>query len=183
MLMDYFYYDKYEIVDQRESSLGRLTIHLDTVKKDDRCYPYSFLKANDSICVLPIVDNKILLVKQYRHALKSWEFEIPGGGLEEGEDIEMAAARELLEETGYKADSIKRLGMYYPSPGITSEKAYLCVALCHNENEITREPLELITTGLFSISAFEEMIRSGDFRHGMGLVAWLKYKTLNILYQ
>lgn len=173
-------YNIYPISKQEEASLGRFTIHLDTVKVGEKEFPYSYLKVKNSISVLPIVNGEILLVKQYRHALKSWEYEIPGGGLEDGEIVEEAAARELIEETGYKVDKIEMLGMYYPSSGLMNEKAYLCVAYCHDEGNLRREPLELMTLELVSESTFESMIISGVFKHGMGIASWLKYKLLEI---
>ncbi len=73
-------------------------------------------------------DDRVLLVKQYRHAAKQVMTEIPAGTLEPGEDPTEAAARELVEETGYSADRIERIGGIYPSPGFCTEYIHLYTA-------------------------------------------------------
>jgi ADP-ribose pyrophosphatase len=74
--------------------------------------------------ILAIVDGDVLLVEQYRVPLGGPCLELPAGlvgDLNEGEDIEIAAARELEEETGYKPERIEILGRFASSPGMVSE--------------------------------------------------------------
>jgi len=74
--------------------------------------------------IIAIEDGHILLVEQYRVPLKAHCLELPAGlvGDEtEGEAIEIAAARELEEETGYRPDHIALLGRFASSPGMVSE--------------------------------------------------------------
>ena len=74
--------------------------------------------------ILAIDDGCVLLVEQYRVPIGCRSLELPAGlvGDEQaGEPIETAAARELEEETGYRADRIESLGLFHSSPGLTSE--------------------------------------------------------------
>lgn len=74
--------------------------------------------------IVAIDDGHVILVEQYRVPLKAQCLELPAGlvGDEtEGEPIEVAAARELEEETGYRADTIELLGRFASSPGMVSE--------------------------------------------------------------
>ena len=74
--------------------------------------------------ILAIDDGHVLLVEQYRVPLGRACLELPAGivGDEQaGESVEASAARELEEETGYRADAVDLLGDYYSSPGLTSE--------------------------------------------------------------
>ncbi|MDN3644862.1 NUDIX hydrolase [Pontixanthobacter aestiaquae] len=76
--------------------------------------------------ILAIADGHVLLVEQYRIPLGKRSLEIPAGLIgdddgAEGEAPEVAAARELEEETGYVAESFENLGEYYSSPGMVSE--------------------------------------------------------------
>lgn len=74
--------------------------------------------------ILAVDDGHVLLVEQYRMPLKALCLELPAGLVgddEEGEAIEIAAARELEEETGYRAGSVELLGRFASSPGMVSE--------------------------------------------------------------
>jgi ADP-ribose pyrophosphatase len=74
--------------------------------------------------ILAIVDGGVLLVQQHRVPLDAPCLELPAGLVgdeEEGEEVEIAAARELEEETGYRAERVVTLGRFYASPGMSSE--------------------------------------------------------------
>ncbi len=74
--------------------------------------------------IVAIDDGHILLVEQFRVPIGRNCLELPAGlvGDEtEGESVAVAAGRELEEETGYRADRIEDLGLFYSSPGMTSE--------------------------------------------------------------
>jgi ADP-ribose pyrophosphatase len=106
-------------------------------------------------------DREVLLVRQFREAVRRELLEIPAGIFDvEGEGAEQCAARELLEETGYRAHSIERLCSIYTSPGFTDERIDLFLA----ETEASPVPdhvpeagVEVVRVPLDSIaSAFEE---------------------------
>ena len=61
-------------------------------------------------------DNQFILVKQYRHGVKQEVLEVPGGVIDPGEDASTAAKRELLEETGYRFDTIEEISTLFPNP-------------------------------------------------------------------
>jgi ADP-ribose pyrophosphatase len=82
-----------------------------------------------AVAVLPLVDDgHVCLLRNRRPAVGEVLWEIPAGTLEPGEPVEAAAARELAEETGYRAGSWRKLGAFYPSPGVLSERTHLFVA-------------------------------------------------------
>jgi len=85
----------------------------------DRIVWKSHLKADPGVAILPTVeDNKILLNLNYRHATRSWELEIPRGLVQDGETIKGAAARKLMNETGYRLDDCLLLGTMAVDSGI-----------------------------------------------------------------
>jgi ADP-ribose pyrophosphatase len=78
--------------------------------------------------ILAVDDGHVLLVEQYRVPLGRICLELPAGLIgdeEEGEAIELAAARELEEETGYRPARIEIIGEFYSSPGMVSESFYM----------------------------------------------------------
>lgn len=168
---------EYDIVKSENISLGRFTIILDTIEKENKEYPYSYVNMKDSVAVLAKYNEKFVFINQYRHSIKENNLEIPGGGIDSGENPEIAARRELVEETGLQASEISFLGDYYPTVGVSNEKCYLYYAKCYNKDEPSFEPLEKISVCYLSAEEVETHIVSGQIKHGMALVAWLKYKV------
>lgn len=82
-----------------------------------------------AVAILPLIDeDHICLLRNERPAVGETLWEIPAGTLEPNEPIEVAAARELAEETGYTAKRLEKICVFYPSPGLLSEKTHLFVA-------------------------------------------------------
>ncbi|TMK86990.1 MAG: NUDIX hydrolase [Actinobacteria bacterium] len=89
-------------------------------------------------------EGEVLLVRQFREALRRETLEIPAGVLEEGESGAECAARELLEETGYRAIRVEPLATIFTSPGFTDEKIELFLAEAEQVGEGTEEAVELV---------------------------------------
>jgi ADP-ribose pyrophosphatase len=82
-----------------------------------------------AVAILPMVDpDHVCLLQNQRVAVEKTLWEIPAGTLEPNEPPEVAAVRELAEETGYRAKSWRKLHAFYPSPGCLSECTHLFVA-------------------------------------------------------
>ena len=88
-------------------------------------------------------ENKVCLLKQYRHAVQDWLWEIPAGKLEADETPFVTASRELKEEAGCIAEHWQDLGITFPSPGVLTERIYLYLATdigvtgpCHEAHEV-----------------------------------------------
>lgn len=88
-----------------------------------------FVAHPGAVVILPILDEEhIVMIRNYRFAVGKELWELPAGTLEPGELPEETAARELVEETGYQADSIQFLTEFFTSPGICNERMYAYVA-------------------------------------------------------
>ena len=72
--------------------------------------------------------SRVLLVRQFRHAVGEELLELPAGTLEPGESPDACATRELVEETGFRARSLRRLIAFWSSPGILRERMHLFFA-------------------------------------------------------
>lgn len=71
---------------------------------------------------------RVVLIRNWRIALEGWSLELPAGTLEAGEDPRECAARELVEETGYRAATLEELARFYTSPGLSDEVMHAFVA-------------------------------------------------------
>ncbi len=85
-----------------------------------------------AVAMVAMVDaDHVCLVENFRHAIGRTLLEIPAGTLDPGESPDDTAGRELAEETGYRASSIRRIAEWYVSPGVMNERmyVYLCEGL------------------------------------------------------
>ncbi len=164
-----------KIIETSKSSLGRFTITMDTLQTDGEPFPYSYVHIKEGVVVLAFYDSKIVLINQYRHAMKEWLYELPAGMIDENEDPMEAGKRELVEETGYIPSEMISLGTYYPSPGSTTEKIHLYYALCDECKDAEPEDSEQIEVTTVSEQEFQIMINNNTFLHSGGIVAYFKY--------
>lgn len=81
-----------------------------------------------AVAAVPILNEDIVFVKQYRYAVKEEILEIPAGTIEIGEEPLETLKRELVEEIGYKSNKITHLLSYYSTPGFTTEILHLYLA-------------------------------------------------------
>jgi ADP-ribose pyrophosphatase len=109
-------------------------------------------------------DPQILLLKQYRYATGGTIYEIPAGRLEPGEQPEVCARRELLEETGCTAESIVALTSMYTTPGFTDERIHLFLATGLTRGEAKREADEFMELETLSLSAALQMVQRGEIQ-------------------
>jgi ADP-ribose pyrophosphatase len=80
---------------------------------------------SNAVAILPMSGNRCLLLRQYRYAIDQYILEAPAGTMEQGEDPLATAGRELIEETGFAAQTIVPKGFIYTTPGFTDEKIFL----------------------------------------------------------
>jgi ADP-ribose pyrophosphatase len=116
---------------------------------------------------------RVLLVKQYRHAVRSLVIEIPAGKLDGDEDPLEGAQRELREETGYVARRFERLGSFYPAPAWSTEYVYLYLATDLMPGLPDLEADEAIELLHVPIAEAISMIHSGLIIDGKSMAALL----------
>ena len=87
---------------------------------------YGILESAGFAAVVPITEGGgVVLVRQWRQPVGGFTLELPGGGLERGEDPQETVRRELLEETGYRAEELSHLVSVHVSPGRSTEVCHL----------------------------------------------------------
>ena len=135
------------------------------------------VKHNGAVAIVAITDDKkILMVRQYRVAVEKDVLEIPAGLIEENEQPEKTALRELKEETGYTAKSIIKIHDYYTSPGFTNEKVYIYLATDLTKGEQDLDDEESLEVEKFHISDLENLLKeSEDSKTIIGLLYLSRY--------
>jgi ADP-ribose pyrophosphatase len=117
-------------------------------------------------------DAGVVLIRQYRSAVGSDLWEIPAGTLDTGESPAECAARELEEETGYRAESLAPLAEFYTSPGFCDEIIYMYLAAgCTATGSQSLDDDEhIVESRTFPIDEALEMVSSGEIRDGKTIV-------------
>lgn len=120
-----------------------------------------------SVVILPQpAPGQIVLIRQYRHVIKRWIWEVPAGTLKPGEQAESAALRECEEEIGLVPANIRHLATLYPTPGFCDETMafFLCTDLRAPapDSTVTQDDDENIEPRTFSLDEAREMLARGD---------------------
>jgi ADP-ribose pyrophosphatase len=120
-----------------------------------------------SVVIVPVTDaGDIMLVRQYRHAIGRWVWELPAGSLKPGEDIEEAAVRECHEETGLVPVRLERLGAFFPTPGYCDEEMHVVRATGLRapaaDEQAAPDEDEDIEAQPFAVERIRAMIAAGE---------------------
>jgi 8-oxo-dGTP pyrophosphatase MutT (NUDIX family) len=116
---------------------------------------------------------EIVFIEQFRHGTEDVILEIPGGMIDDGEEPESAARRELLEETGYSAEEFVFLGKSRPNPAIQSNWLYHFAALDAEQTEDVKfDEHESVVTKLYPAAAIADLVKSGEITHSLVLAAF-----------
>jgi ADP-ribose pyrophosphatase len=151
---------------------------------DGRIMPgYYIFRFPDWVNIVPVTsDQKILLIKQYRHATREIHWEVPGGAAHRGEDPKLAALRELEEETGYTSQKLIKVGENYPNPALQDNLVHTYLALdCEKKGAQKLDPYEEIELVPTPLDEVKKSLWQGNFNHNI-VVASL-YQSFNYLDQ
>jgi len=129
-----------------------------------------------SVVVLPVLpDGRIVLIRQYRHATRLFMWELVAGRMDPGENIRQAAAREMIEETGYRAKRFRVFLDMFPTPGFLEERMYVLLADGLTLGMAEPEEDERITAKAFTREEIESMLRRGKLRDAKSIAGLLYY--------
>ena len=129
-----------------------------------------------SVVVLPVLpDGCILMIRQYRHAARQHLWELVAGRIDTGEKPRQAAARELIEETGYRARKFRIFLDVFPTPGFLEERMFILLAEGLTAGAAEPEDDEKIVSRAYNRKQLEEMIRRGKLRDAKSIAGILYY--------
>lgn len=123
-------------------------------------------------------EGKIIVERQYRKALEKPFLELPAGKADPGETPEETAIRELSEETGYTASSVRHLISFYPTCGYSNEHLhiYLCKGLTKGETHWDKD--ECIEILEYTADEMIEMIRNGEIEDSKTIIGILLARNI-----
>lgn len=138
---------------------------------------WDLIRHPGAAAILPVLaDGRLVLIRNRRIAIGECLLEVPAGTLDDGEPPERCAARELAEETGYRAGKLTPLLACYSSPGIMDERMYGFLATDLTPGPTAHESGEQIEVVQMPLDEALDGIRTGTITDGKTIVTLLYYE-------
>jgi len=137
---------------------------------------YYVVERPDSVTIIPIADNRTVLLRQHRHPIDESSWEFPMGQIESGEMAEMAAYRKLREEASIVSDRLEAISWYHPIGGLTAQRTFIFVAWIDDQRlrGATFEPGmdDIRELRIVEMTTVAEMIGRGEIHDAFTIVAF-----------
>nr|WP_082008490.1 NUDIX hydrolase [Photobacterium gaetbulicola] len=149
---------------------------------DGREIDFTTVKHPGAVIIVPIDEvGDLVMINQYRPAIKKWILEFPAGTLESNEDILGCAQRELAEECQLRARHWHNLGELYPVPGFCDEVQYLFLATQLKPCQAQCDEDEVIDVVKVSPTEFLAKVAQNEIKDAKTLAAFLKLQAMGLL--
>ncbi len=135
-------------------------------------YEREIIQRKDAVAVVATLDDKVIMVKQYRAPVEAPLLELPAGIVEDN-DLQKTAFKELIEEAGYKACSLELLTKYYVSPGYTDEVVTIYKAGALIKVKPQPEEEEILDVILLPVKEALEQIKTGKITDSKTIIGLL----------
>ena len=163
----------HEIISSEQVFNGKVVkVFLDDVRlPDGRNARWERVEHPGAVGIVPLLDKStLLMVRQYRHAVRGDLLEIPAGKLDRDESPVECARRELIEETGYRAERMTKLAEFYNSPGYSDERFFLYAGEYLSPQESVSEPDEFLEVVKIDLSEALSMVSHGSIRDAKSII-------------
>ena len=168
-----------QLADCRIFSVGENTSRSPVTGEEHRFY---FIETADWVNILPVTTRgEVVFIRQFRHGTQDITLEIPGGMVDLGEDPQVAAVRECLEETGYRAGAVSPLGVLSPNPAIFENRLHTFVARdCEQVAEIANTSTEHTEVELIPIADLPGLMQAGHIDHALVVATLWRFLYLEV---
>ncbi len=168
------------IKSEKKADFPLFKVYQDLVKlPNEQKLDYYWVDKIPVVIILPIISDKIVMVKQYRYPMRSESLEIPAGHLWPDEDPKECAIRELKEETGFTAGKMEKILKYHPSTEYSTQVYHIFVAEDLKEGETSRERYEFIDMEILSVKFVINKILNGKITCGRTITTVLLARHLD----
>ena len=159
--------------DERDLTILRIREDAFADPRDGREHPRVVITTPDWVTVVALTsEGQAVLIRQFRIGIESNTLEVPGGVVEPGEDPAAAAARELLEETGFRAAELVHIGSVHPNPALQTNVCHSYLALgCQRVHGGAPDAGEDIEVVVVPASALQRLVREGAITHALAVNA------------
>lgn len=168
---------------QPSQSFRVFSIRTDTAisPRTGKEHDFYIIESRDWINIIPLTDDhQVVMIRQYRHGSREVTLEIPGGLVDPGDTSKKAAARELLEETGYQAKKWTKIGMVNPNPALFNNRCHTYLACSLQKvTEPTPDQTEDIEVVHLPLTNIPKLILERKIDHAMVITAFTHYFLRN----
>jgi len=166
----------WELVESHEDrSYGLFSVSINRCRspRTGNVHEFQVLRSPDWVAVVALTsDDKMVMVRQFRHGTRELSLEPPGGLVKGGKTPEQSGLEELEEETGYRASSLELLGWMHPMPALFTNRLYVYLARdCQPTGRLDPDETEEVETVLVPVQEVREYVRSGKIRCGVMIAA------------
>jgi len=162
--------ESFRIYDGRICALREDTVELSNGRRAKR----EIVEHAPVVAIVPIDENgDVLLVRQYRLAAGEALLEVPAGLVDEAEELEAAAQRELQDETGYRAAKLERLAGFFVSPGFCTEFIHVFLATGLSESHLDADEDEEVTLERMPLADAVRLVEAGEIKDAKSVVGIL----------
>jgi ADP-ribose pyrophosphatase len=166
------------VVNSRRIYDGRVVnLRVDQVEMaDGRAAQREVVEHTQAVAIVPVAaDGRIVLVRQYRLPVGAVLLEVPAGSLDEGEDAEAGAQRELQEETGFAAARLTRLCGFWVAPGYCTEYIHVYLAEDLRESRLDHDEDEEVEVELLTLDDALAAVDRGQIEDAKSICGLLAY--------
>lgn len=135
---------------------------------------YARVELKDFVTILPIIENKVVMIEIFRYPANRFSLEIPSGYVEDGEDPRKCAFRELEEESGYETGKLTSMGWFNPWTR-SIRKAHLFLAENLTKGIQKPDVTEQIEVKLLSINEARKKLETNKITHAPTIIALQKF--------
>ena len=155
---------------------GWLRVDRVGLESEGRAHEAHVIRTVDWVAAVAVTDDdRFVLVRQHRYGIDAVTLEPAGGIIDPGESPEIAAVRELREETGYAGDSVEPLGVVHPNPAMQDNRCwFFLITGARRVGDLDCDENESVEPVVMSRGEVEAALESGEISHALAVIPLMR---------